>query len=290
MKAHTIRAWEQRHKIIVPKRTKTNIRYYEDNDLKEILNIALLNKSGYKISKIAKMSTEEKSELIAEISSVNYEYDTQLDALTISMIELDEFKFNHIVDTNIQQLGFERTMLEVIYPFLDKLSVLWFTGSISTLQERFVSSLIRAKLIGATDKLPRPDATESATYLLFLPKGEQQELSLLFMHFLLRKRGIHSVYLGQDLSLMDLKDSNHVLEPDYVFTIISETFVGQPVANYLDSLSNLFSKAIILATGYQVSLQRIEEKPGLQPLDSLKETLAFIDAHRSPRSITAKIR
>ncbi|MEL6141149.1 MAG: MerR family transcriptional regulator, partial [Bacteroidota bacterium] len=42
VKAHTIRAWEQRYGVIQPKRTDTNIRYYEDRDLKELLNIALL--------------------------------------------------------------------------------------------------------------------------------------------------------------------------------------------------------------------------------------------------------
>jgi len=56
IKAHTIRIWEQRYGLIKPKRTKTNIRYYMDADLKLLLNVALLNKHGTKISKIAGMS------------------------------------------------------------------------------------------------------------------------------------------------------------------------------------------------------------------------------------------
>ncbi|PHI19790.1 helix-turn-helix-type transcriptional regulator [Lewinellaceae bacterium SD302] len=281
VKAHTIRAWEQRHGIIIPKRTKSNIRYYEDADLKELLNVALLNKNGFRISKIADMSEEEKAMHIAEVSSVNYEYDTQLDALTISMIELDEFKFNHIIDTNIQQQGFERTMLEVIYPFLDKLAALWFTGSVNTLQERFVSNLIRAKLIGATDRLERQTRDTHPTYLLFLPQGEQQELSLLFLHYLLRARGLQSIYMGNDISLADLKGNNKVLQPDFVFTIISETFVGQPVNNYLDRLSEIFSTATLLVSGYQIAAQGIQRKERLVPLNGLKETLDFIEANRN---------
>lgn len=290
VKAHTIRAWEKRHEIISPKRTQSNIRYYEDEDLKELLNVTLLNKNGYRISKIAKMSEAEKASLISEVSSVNYAYDTQLDALTISMIELDEFKFNHIIDTNIQQQGFEATMLEVIYPFLDKLSVLWFTGSINAVQERFVSNLIRAKLIGATDKIPRPVEVSYPTYLLFLPQGEQQELSLLFMHFLLRSRGIYSVYLGQDVSITDLQDTESLVKPDFVFTIISETFVREPVANYLETLTNVFSKATILPTGYQVAAQGIMSSERLYPLKSLSQTLEFIETSRSIPEPAAKIR
>jgi len=118
--AHTIRAWEHRYDIIEPKRTKTNIRYYEDEDLKFLLNIALLNKNGIKISKIADMSRSEIAEKVAAISEVNFEHGTQLDALTISMIEMDEYKFDRIITTNIQQMGFEKTMVEVIHPFLEK--------------------------------------------------------------------------------------------------------------------------------------------------------------------------
>ena len=49
IKAHTLRIWESRYGIIKPKRTPTNIRYYLDEDLKLVLNIAFLNKNGFKI-------------------------------------------------------------------------------------------------------------------------------------------------------------------------------------------------------------------------------------------------
>ncbi len=55
IKAHTIRIWEQRYNLFSPDRTETNIRTYSDEDLKLLLNVALLNNHGIKISKIAKM-------------------------------------------------------------------------------------------------------------------------------------------------------------------------------------------------------------------------------------------
>lgn len=277
VKAPTIRAWEQRYAIISPKRTKTNIRYYEDADLKQLLNIALLNKNGIKISKISKMSEAERAEKIAEFSSINYQFDTQLDALTISMIELDEFKFNHIVETNIQQAGFERTMLDVIYPFLDKLSLLWMTGSINSAQESFVGNLIRSKLIVAIDQLPKVSDKKIPGYILFLPEGEQQELSLLFMHYLLLARGKRSLYLGQNISLGDLKDAEPIFEPNYLFTIISETFVSEPVSQYLYGIIQHLPKCRLMVTGYQVAVQEIPPHSRLLTLRSLSETLAVIE-------------
>ena len=49
IKAHTIRIWEQRYSFLKPKRSQTNIRYYESDELKTLLNIALINNYGISI-------------------------------------------------------------------------------------------------------------------------------------------------------------------------------------------------------------------------------------------------
>ena len=277
IKAHTIRVWEQRYNIIQPKRTKTNIRYYQDEDLKLLLNIALLNKNGIKISKIAKMSQDEIAEKVAAISEINFEYGTQLDALTISMIEMDEFKFDRIISTNIQQLGFERTMLEIIYPFLDKLSVLWLTGSINPVQENFMSYLIRQKLIVAINNLPLPQGKSTKRFIIYLPEGERQELSLLFMHYLLKSRKNHVIYLGQEISISDLGDAYKIRQPDYLFTMITETFAKEPVQSYVDKLAESFPDCKVLLSGYQVVVQPVDPPANVMILKSLSQTLEFLE-------------
>lgn len=276
IKAHTIRVWEQRYSILEPQRTKTNIRYYQDEDLKYLLNVALLNKNGIRISKIAEMSKEEVAEKVAAISEINFEYATQLDALTISMIEMDEYKFDRIVSTNIDQLGFERTMLEVIYPFLDKLSVLWLTGSINPVQENFMSYLIRQKLIVAIDKEPLPSGLDIKKFLIYLPEGEKQELSLLFMQYLVKSRQNHVIYLGQEIGLTDLKDACEIQRPDYIFTMITETFAKESVQHYIDKLAKNFPDIQILLSGYQVVAQSISPPGNVSILKSLDETIAFL--------------
>ncbi len=281
IKAHTLRVWEQRYGIIEPKRTKTNIRYYQDEDLKFVLNIALLNRNGIKISKIAKMDREEIAEKVAAISEINFENGTQLDALTISMIEMDESKFDRIVSTNIEQLGFERTMLEVIYPFLDKLSVLWLTGSINPVQENFMSYLIRQKIIVAIDREPLVTAGDDPNkFLIYLPEGEKQELSMLFMHYLLKARGNQVVYLGQEIRLTDLKDAYNIHQPDYIFTMITETFARDSVQNYVDRLVKTFPDTHLLLSGYQVVAQQVVPQENLTVLRSLDQTLRFLEAYK----------
>jgi DNA-binding transcriptional MerR regulator len=285
IKAHTLRAWEQRYSIIEPKRTKTNIRYYQDDDLKFILNIALLNKNGIKISKIAQMSKAEIAEKVAAISEINFEYGTQLDALTISMIEMDEYKFDRIVNTNIQQIGFERTMLDVIYPFLDKLSVLWLTGSINPVQENFMSYLIRQKLIVAIDQVPLKTVDQAPKFLIYLPEGEKQELSMLFMHYLLKSRKNHVVYIGQEISLVDLKDACNIYQPDYIFTMITETFAKEPVQSYIDKLAESFTECQVLLSGYQVVVQQVEPVGNVTILKSLQQTMEFLETAKKYSSV-----
>lgn len=277
IKAHTIRIWEQRYSILVPQRTKSNIRYYQEEDLKLILNIALLNRNGVKISKISKMSEDEISEQVASIALKTIGHPNQIDALTISMIEMDEYKFDSIIEINIQQRGFEQTILEVVFPFLEKLSLLWLTGSIQPVQEYFMSSLIRQKVIAAIDRIPFPRGDQAQKYIIFLPEGESQELSLLLMHYLLKSRQNKVFYLGQNVSIEDLKDACKIHQPDFIYTMITEAYSKQPVENYIQQLRHVSESAHLLLSGYQVVAQAVPNQPNLTVLPSIKETITFLE-------------
>lgn len=276
IKAHTLRIWEQRYSLIQPQRTKTNIRYYQDSDLQFLLHIALLNRNGYKISKIAKMSRQEISERVAEISEIDLQSENQLDALTLSMIEMDDSKFNKIISTNISQIGFEDTITKVIYPFLEKLNVLWLTGSIKPIQENFITLLIRQKIIVAIDQLPEPKRSDK-NFIIYLPEGENDELSLHLMHYLLKKRNFKTINLGKNISIHDLVDAHHICKPDYIYTMISESFSDQPVKNYIDGISNYFPNSKILLSGYQIAAQKIQSDKNILVLNSLDETVSLLD-------------
>jgi len=276
IKAHTIRIWEKRYELIQPNRTPTNIRYYTDEDLRYLLNIGVLNRNGFKISKIAKMTDGEIAEKVATLSEVNSEHATQLDALTISMIEMDEYKFNRIVSTNIKQIGLEKTMLEVINPFLSKLTILWMTGSVNPAQVHFITCLIRQKIIVAIDNVPLKQDNEKPTFLLYLPEGEIQELILLFVHYLLKTRGNKVIYLGQNIPLDELQIPYKIHEPQYIYTILSPSFTKLPTPNYIDALSNTFPQSEVLLSGLQSTYEG--NAANIRILDTLDDTIKFFDS------------
>ena len=250
IKAHTIRIWEKRHKIIEPSRTATNIRYYSDLDLKKLINVSLLNTYGIKISKIADMSLEDVNKKVLEISELQNDKGVHIDQMVIAMIDMEEEMFEKILNNLILRFGFEKTITEIIYPFLEKIGILWQTQNITPAHEHFISNLIRQKIIVAIDGLPIPPKN-SNKILLFLPEGEMHELGLLFYHFLIRKSGYRTYYLGQNVPHKDLISVYKVHQPDFMLTSITSNLTVS-IEKYLEQLANDFAQTKILASGYQV--------------------------------------
>lgn len=246
VKAHTLRIWEKRYSIITPKRTPTNIRYYLDEDLKSILNIALLNRNGIKISKIAQMDESAIQKKVAEITDVDESFESQLDSLTISLLELDEEKFDKLMNKNFEQRGCTETMLEVIYPLLDKLALMWMSGSIKNVHEKFVSHLIKRKCDVEIDKA---EITRQETFLIFLPNGETNALSLHFLHFLIRDHGFKVINVGKEAELSDISDVLEIKQPEYVFTIINDAYEDDLYIKYIDQLYKLLPDTKIFMSG-----------------------------------------
>jgi DNA-binding transcriptional MerR regulator len=279
IKAHTLRIWEQRYNIINPKRTDTNIRTYDDTDLKLVLNISLLQAHDFKISKIAKLSLEELSNEVLAISERHLNYPDQIHALTIAMIDIDEERFEKIMATNILQFGFENTMINIIYPFLSRIGTLWTTGSIGPAQEHFITNLIRQKIIVAIDgQVIRLDV-HSKKYILYTPEGELHEIPLLFANYILRARNNRVVYLGQSLPFNELKFVCELHNPDYIFSAITSTPGQDEIQNYVNRLGGNFPTTKVLLTGYQVVAQGIDLPSNTEIVMSVKQLMAIAEGN-----------
>ncbi|GAA4827320.1 MerR family transcriptional regulator [Algivirga pacifica] len=258
IKAHTIRVWEQRYQIITPKRTNTNIRYYDSEDLKYMLNVALLNNNGFKISKIATMSKDEIHEAVLKVLGKRENYQDQINGLAMAMIDLDEERFEKIISTNVLQIGFEETMFKVVFPFLARVGFLWQTDAINPCQEHFISNLIRQKIIVAIDGQVATVNPNYNKYLLFLPEGEWHEIGIMFAVYLIKKRGNKVIYLGQNLPLEDIKKAYEIYKTDYLCTALTASPDIDCAQNYINELSQEFPDAGMIISGYQVVGQELE--------------------------------
>lgn len=280
VKAHTLRIWEQRYGIITPKRTATNIRYYDDLDLRRILNISFLNQNGYKISKIAQLKEEEIHQLIEQITLTPADPDTHIGSLILAMVNLDERRFNQVIQLATHKDGFEHTALHVIFPFLERVGILWQTGDVNPAQEHFISGLIRQKLIAAIDGLPNLYHSYQQKYLLFLPEGEWHEIGLLFAYYLVKKRKHKAIYLGQSLPFSDLLNTVKLFEPDVIVCSITTQPAGNALIKFGGEMLQHFPNQQLIMSGSQVLRVKDELPAGIQVIDNIRQFVTYLEAEK----------
>ncbi len=279
IKAHTIRIWEQRYGILKAARTETNIRFYSEEELKYLMSLALLNRNGYKISRLAKMTAAEVRDLVNGMINAPGEYSNLIDGLSIATIGYEEEKFERIIDNCVLQMGFEDTIRKVVFPFLRKLGMLWVSGSIIAGQEHFMTQLLRQKLIVAIDGQPRRNRPDASTFMLFLPNGEWHELSLLFISYLLRAHGHRVIYLGPSVPLQDVLMVGETQHPDFYYTIMTVRPTGHAVQDYLNKLALAFPDSRVIVSGNQVAVPPKNIAPNVfvfNDIDQIIENLAAL--------------
>lgn len=220
IKAHTIRIWEQRYAFIKPQRTQTNIRYYTNDELKKILNISLLNKYGFKISHINKMSAAEIHEKIVSLSNLQAQQERIVNEMIQYMVDMNLDSFEEVLDNYITARGFDRAITQIIFPFLERIGILWVTDHINPAQEHLVTNIIRQKLIAGIETAFTHISSDKLV-LMFLPEGEHHELGLLYICYLLKSKGVKTLYLGADVPVADLEFVCKIKKPDFLYTHIT---------------------------------------------------------------------
>ena len=276
IKAHTLRIWEQRYAIIAPQRSDTNIRAYDDQDLKLVLNIAMLKDNGYKISDISKLSLDDLYSKVITVTDKQLNYPDQIQALTLAMLDFNEDRFEQIIGSNVQRFGFENTMIHIIYPFLSRIGVLWVTDTVGPAQEHFIINLIRQKLIVAIEENRRTKRADGDKYLLFLPEGEYHEISLLFANYIISARSNKVIYLGQNLPFNELALVHERYKPDYIFTVLTSSLSNHDVQPYVNRLAAAFPDTQVLLTGYQVVGQDIDMPDNAKIINQINDLIRIL--------------
>jgi len=274
IKAHTLRIWEKRYGILVPKRKESNHRYYDNDDLKYILQVAYLYNNGYKISKIARLQKKELKNYIA----LDRENATQLyfeNNLLQAALEFDETSFEETLNAAFERLGFEQCILKVVYPYFEKIGMLWMRDEAVPAQEHFSSNIIRNKIINAIDEIPIPREQNKKTVLLFTPEDEYHEIPLLFAHYLFKKHNKNVVYLGTNISVDALKILCTEKKQSQLFFNIITNFTGFSIDEYLRKLSKTFPSQKIIMSG-PLTHDVTVDLPNCTLLTSLENMIDFI--------------
>ncbi|SOS75096.1 MerR family transcriptional regulator [Tenacibaculum piscium] len=247
IKAHTIRIWEKRYNLLSPERTDTNIRYYSSKNLLKLLNVVLLNKNNYKISKIAAMSNQEILIASRELALKTASNDQAMNSLKLAMFQFDKELFNNTYNQLLDKKTFREIFKDVFVPFLNHIGLLWQTDTLLPAHEHFISNLITQKIQISTERLPYNILNSKVLYVLFLPEHEIHELGLMYLNYELVLRGYKTIYLGQSLPLNNL---NYFFESDTEIRFVTSLTV-QP---YDDKITDYFKEieAILKDTKHQL--------------------------------------
>ncbi len=277
IKAHTIRIWEQRYSFLKPVRTDTNIRIYNNDELKKLLNVALLNKFGFKISHIDNMNETEINEKILSLNQLEAQQERIVNTLIQNMIDFDPESFETVLNDFIETRGIEKTIFQIIFPFLEKIGILWLTNHINPAQEHLVSNIIRQKLIVGI-QFTNIDIKINKTVLLFLPEGEYHELSLLFIHFLLKNKGVSCIYLGCSISLEDIEYVTRLKNPDYIYTHLTSCSSKFNLEKFISALSKKFVDTPVIISGQLTHTYTKKIVPPVYFKRSSAEVMSFVSS------------
>ena len=275
IKAHTIRIWEQRYQFLKPNRTDTNIRFYNNEELKKVLNISLLNKYGFKISHLDKMNDGEIAEKILSLTQLEAQQERIVNELVESMIDVNLEKLEQILDSYIQSKGIERAITQIIFPFMEKVGILWVTNHINPAQEHIVTNIIRQKLIVGIDSVVS-EIKVNKSVLLFLPEGEFHELGVLFVNYLLKSKGVPTIYLGANVPLRDVEYLVKLKNPSYIYSHL--TSVGQSFNfdKFLLNLTKRFTDTPIVLSGLLTNTYEKKIPPQINFKKTLSEVMEFV--------------
>ena len=277
IKAHTIRIWEQRYSFLRPGRTASNIRYYSNDDLKTILNISILNKYGFKISHIDKMSAADVQTRVAGLNIADAQQARVVNELIQKMVDLDTVGFENILEKQITANGIEKTIIKAIFPFFERIGILWQTGNINPAQEHLTTNIIRQKLIVGIDDA-KPVIKINKSFLLFLPERELHELGLLLVYYLLKKRGVNVFYIGANVPLKDAQFIAEAKKPNYIYIHLTSSSPGFNFSKFLTQLTERIPKPRIIISGYPAFNYKKSLPKNVEFKRSLYELVEFISS------------
>lgn len=266
--ADTLRAWERRYGIPMPKRTPGGHRLYSERDILLIKWLKARQAEGMTISRAVdkwKDLTATGNDPLEEQHTASTRHDGQspiyghLDALRDDWLDAclryDEAAAEQLLNQAYAQYSVETVTAEVIERGLYDVGEMWARGEATVQQEHFLSALTTRRLEALIAAAPPP--TQTKALLLAGAEGETHALPLLYLNLLLRRRGHKIVFLGANVPRAQITETAQSVHAAVV-VLSAEQLVT--AATLRDCASLLARKRIPVAYGGRV----FQYEPDLQ--------------------------
>lgn len=271
IKPHTIRIWEQRYNAFKPNRSDGNTRYYDDSQLRRLLNIVSLMESGHKVSSLCSMADNDLYLLVSNLNTFETSESTEyfISQLIAAGINYDTGYFELIFSDCVLKFGMKDAYMKVIYPMMERIGLMWATDSLPTAHEHFISNIVRQKILAVLDSIESPDP-ESENWLLFLPENEFHEVGLLYAHLVIRLSGKKVIYLGSNLPVESVISAVRDIEPDNLLMFLVHYDLPEQIQTNLNKLNNSFTGNKIYLAGNNKLISQIHLNSNMEYLQSIE--------------------
>lgn len=207
---HTIRAWEKRYQAVVPSRSDSGRREYNDTDLEKLVLLNQLCTLGHSIGKIANNEIPVLKEMLEKLGKVEdktektetVELDYNLEnSLSNMILGISAYKLD-IVDHELNKIKLltntREIVVKILVPLLQKVGSLIQRRELTLSQEIAFHSLLKFHL-GEIIFKSRKKNQSLEKIIIATPEGCFEEIPLLLSTLLMISKNFEIIYLGTNV-------------------------------------------------------------------------------------------
>ncbi len=211
--AATLRAWERRYGLMLPKRTPNGYRLYSDRDVTLLRWVRSQMDAGLTISRVVAMMAsardaaesiwiEEDDHPTPIRQDVALPPSNLVQPLFEALAALDDERADEIIEQAFALYTKPTVYVEIIAPTLVEVGEAWHRGDIFISTEHFASSYLRGRLLTLLQAYSHHP--EMPMIFIGCAPTERHEVGALICAVMLRQQGFNVVYLGQDVPIDDI--------------------------------------------------------------------------------------
>ncbi len=248
----TLRAWERRYQISIPKRGLNRYRYYSDKDLGLLFWIKTQLAQGLSISTIAnqlRLFVNQATWPEIDIDQVGLSSPHTkrkpayyVEKLYGTLIRHDEAISLQTINEANEDLGIHVLAIEILTPVLVAIGEAWHRGDIRIIDEHFASTLIRGWINSIL--IEKGSTNKKHEILIGCAPTELHEIGSMIMALLVRDLGYSVEYLGCDVPLTDIITYAADVQPRLIILSCTMTNSVHELHNLQENLFNVSSKTI----------------------------------------------
>lgn len=247
---NTLIAWERRYQVVDPERTSSGYRVYSDADVAILKRVRELTEQGYKAGEACRLVKRDQM-APAPAQAVSASGEAALTAIRVALqdrlLAFDREGADRVV-MRLLMVPFERCLDEVYFPLLHDVGDCWQAGTITVVQEHYVTAFCREKLLVMLHSV-QAGIGSAPEITCATPPGEHHELGLLAVALRLVLRGYRVVYLGTNVPTAALCQHVEARRPAGLCLSMVHAHPEAELVDYARELRRRVPKSVPIAIG-----------------------------------------